>query len=103
MPGQKISSLSPVSDLQAADQLVLARSGSTYKITGDKFASKAQLDSLSATSTGSFAFKTDLTSLSSIVDADFALKSSITSLSSTVDDNFLSPNIRQKIKICVSL
>lgn len=54
MPGQKISSLTPVSDLQAADQLVLARSGSTYKITGDKFASKTQLDSLSATADASF-------------------------------------------------
>ena len=64
MPGQKISSLTPVSDLQAADQLPLARSGSTYKITGDKFASKAQLDALSATSAGSFALKTDLLSLS---------------------------------------
>ena len=64
MPGQKISSLSPVSDLQAADQLVLARSGSTYKITGDKFASKAQLDSLSATSDTKFALKTNLDNLS---------------------------------------
>ena len=61
MPGQKISTLAPVSDLQAADQLPLARSGSTYKITGDKFASKAQLDSLSATAAGSFALKTDIT------------------------------------------
>ena len=64
MPGQKISSLSPVSDLQAADQLVLARSGSTYKITGDKIASKAQLDSLSATSDTKFALKTNLDNLS---------------------------------------
>ena len=64
MPGQKISTLTPVSDLQAADQFPLARSGSTYKISGDKFASKAQLDSLSAAATGSFALKTDLNALS---------------------------------------
>ena len=74
MPGQKISTLAPVSDLQAADQLPLARSGSTYKITGDKFASKAQLDSLSATAAGSFALKTDITGLSSTVDAKFIPK-----------------------------
>ena len=74
MPGQKISTLTPVSDLQAADQFPLARSGSTYKITGDKFASKAQLDSLSATATGSFALKTDITGLSSTVDAKFIPK-----------------------------
>ena len=65
MPGQKISTLAPVSDLQAADQLPLARSGSTYKITGDKFASKAQLDGLSATADNKFALKTSLDSLSS--------------------------------------
>ena len=64
MPGQKISSLSPVVDLQAADQLPLARSGSTYKITGDKFASKVQLDSLSATADNKFALKTNLNTLS---------------------------------------
>jgi phage-related tail fiber protein len=74
MPGQKISSLAPVSDLQAADQFPLARSGSTYKITGDKFASKTQLDALSATATGSFALKTDITSLSSTVDTKFIPK-----------------------------
>ena len=74
MPGQKISSLTPVSDLRAADQFPLARSGSTYKITGDKFASKAQLDALSATATGSFALKTDITSLSSTVDTKFIPK-----------------------------
>ena len=74
MPGQKISTLAPVSDLQAADQLPLARSGTTYKITGDKFASKAQLDSLSATAAGSFALKTDITSLSSAADAKFIPK-----------------------------
>ena len=83
MPGQKISSLTPVSDLQAADQFPLARSGSTYKITGDKFASKAQLDSLSATSTGSFALKTDLAALSSTSSTELA------GLSSTVDAKLL--------------
>lgn len=40
MPGQKISTLTPVSDLQSTDQFVLARSGSTYKISGDKFIPK---------------------------------------------------------------
>lgn len=94
MPGQKISSLTPVSDLQAADQFPLARSGSTYKITGDKFASKAQLDSLSATTTGSFALKTDLASLSSTSSTGLTGLSStvdarLVALSAAVDANFL--------------
>lgn len=89
MPGQKISTLTPVADLQTADQFVIARSGATYRIEGSKIASKAQLDSLSAISTESFALNTDLTSLSSTIDINFALKSTVTSLSSTIDNNFL--------------
>lgn len=68
MPGQKISSLPLVTNLLAADEFPLSRSASTYKITGDKFASKAQLDSLSATVDVKFI------SLSSTVDRDFIKK-----------------------------
>jgi microcystin-dependent protein len=65
MPGQKISSLPPVTNLLAADEFPLSRSGSTYKIAGDKFASKVQLDSLSATADNKFALNTSVNSLSS--------------------------------------
>jgi microcystin-dependent protein len=65
MPGQKISSLSPVTNLLAADEFPLSRSGSTYKIAGDKFASKVQLDSLSAAADNKFALNTSVNSLSS--------------------------------------
>ena len=44
MPGQKISTLQAVPDLRATDQFPLTRNGTSYKILGDKFASKAQLD-----------------------------------------------------------
>jgi hypothetical protein len=74
MAGQKISSLPPVSDLQSGDQIPLARSGSTYKISGDKFTSRAQMDSLSATADSKFALKASITSLSSTCDNKFALK-----------------------------
>ena len=97
MPGQKISSLTPVSDLQAADQFPLARSGSTYKITGDKFASKAQLDALSATAAGSFATKTSLNSLSAESDNDYNnLLSLLQSVSAalTTTTNTLSTNMQ---------
>lgn len=47
MPGQKISSLTPVSELQAVDQFPLSRGGTTYKITGDKLASSTQVAALS--------------------------------------------------------
>lgn len=60
MPGQKISSMTPVSNLLATDEFPLARSGSTYKITGDKFASKVQLDALSSSVIGNFVLKSSL-------------------------------------------
>lgn len=48
MPGQKISSMTLVKELQDIDQFPIARNGSTYKIAGASLASRAQLDSLSA-------------------------------------------------------
>ena len=47
MPGQKISTLLSVPDLRSTDQFPMTRNGTTYKIFGDKFASKAQLDEVS--------------------------------------------------------
>ena len=48
MPGQKISSMTLVRDLQDIDQFPIARNGSTYKIAGASLASRVQLESLSA-------------------------------------------------------
>lgn len=48
MPGQKISSMTLVSDLQDIDQFPIARNGSTYKIRGLSLASRTQLIALSA-------------------------------------------------------
>ena len=76
MAGQKISSLTPVSELQAADQLPLARNGNTYKITGDKFASRSLIDGLSATSDNKFALKTTVVGMSAYTDTKFIVKPS---------------------------
>lgn len=46
MPGQKISTLQAVTDLRPTDQFPLTRNGTTFKILGDKFASKADFDTL---------------------------------------------------------
>jgi hypothetical protein len=85
MPGQKISTLAPVSDLQDTDQFPIARNGSTFKITGDKLASKTQLNSLSA----AVATKIELANLSSRVTTLsttssflYALKTELAGLSS---------------------
>ena len=88
MPGQKISALTPVSDLQSADQIPLARAGSTYKITGDKFASKIQLDAVSAYGDNAFALKTTVSEMSATVDSKFALKTTVTGMSAYADNIF---------------
>lgn len=48
MPGQKISSMTLVNDLQDFDQFPIARNGSTYRIRGMSLASRVQLNALSA-------------------------------------------------------
>jgi hypothetical protein len=86
MPGQKISTLAPVSDLQDTDQFPLARNGTTYKITGDKFASRTQFNSLSAvtaTKSDLAALNTKVGSLSSSANTSYALKTDLIALSSS--------------------
>jgi len=103
MPGQKISSLCPINNLQDFDQIPVSRGGTTYKITGDKIATKTQInalsaavdvdidgvntriDSLSAYADLKFATNVKVDSLSSTVDIVFATNARVDSLSSTVD------------------
>jgi hypothetical protein len=85
MAGQKISTLPPVNELQDTDQFVLARSGSSYKITGDRIASKTQVNALSAvvaTKTELAALTTRVNTLSTSSNASYALKTDLMALSS---------------------
>lgn len=85
MAGQKISTLAPVNEIQDTDQFVLARSGGSYKITGDRFASRTQLNSLSAvaaTKTDLAAVTTRVNSLSTNSNSSYALKTDLLALSS---------------------
>jgi len=82
MPGQKISSLSPVGDLLPADQIPLSRSGTTYKINGDKFASAIHLSQVSDQ------ILIKMQGLSAYADVEFdGLRSLIGNLSDTTNSN----------------
>lgn len=65
MPGQKISSMTLVNDVQADDRFPVARNGSTYSVRGRAFATKNQLDSLSAAVTQNFTNNTLTNTLTS--------------------------------------
>ena len=67
MPGQKISSMTLVSDLQDNDQFPIARNGSTYRISGASLASKNLLLKLSASLVTEFATQTFTEYLSSAI------------------------------------
>ena len=67
MPGQKISSMTLVSDLQDNDQFPVARNGSTYRISGASLASKNLLLKLSASLVTEFATQTFTEYLSSAI------------------------------------
>ena len=67
MPGQKISSMTLVNDLQDDDRFPVARNGSTYSVRGKAFASKTQIDALSASLIRSFTTNTTTRTLTSNV------------------------------------